>query len=719
MTRQALPHDEVRWTPKNLAPTLVLDGKSLTFFVYGKYASLSPTCGGNLELFSHYTRHFLHVLSICAERVVILDDGVLDQEGGVAKLETVKRRALESTSKLFQTHGMEEVLPPFGCQVFFSVARALSNVDVITCDGEADSVVASMANRHQGIAVSSDGDFYMYALDVGFINVRDFLVSAVGEPPSVTAKVFRSASLTEALGVEFRHLPFIASLIGNDYVARKSLAPFYHGLGINMAVPFRDHGYDDRFPDLIKALSRYVWSNAPETVTEQSLADFFSAICRKARLERGVPAGAAPEALVRSHEHVMAQLRFAFESFCEADPEKGYKRCQFGASLARTSVAEYAGAPVPYFSPDGLLPDEVIELRRNGRMGNAFSSAVYRVEHPITSLDGPLGRSEAVFNVIASLSGDVDYMVHCRNPNFKRHNFMIDLHKQELYEAVTTTKDICTPRRKRLLPSFVDIITNKNFPRENLRENFFRVVGMPMDWPEWFIKKYEAADPDVAKRLFPLCALLFLVDECFEQNLPVTDEEIFVLAACICHRRTSIGNLRAALPVMAPDSRWKWQTLCDIRRWTTVLRELSTLHKLFLEPLGCMEAVFALFDGPIVCSVLDQCRTKPMPFATLRLLMQIHNDDMFNDVIALLACIPLPRGRRPIAVARAQQVPMEPGIPVPPAPDLMFPKQLRCRDCNSMFEYSPFDQKKHADNGWNPPVRCRKCRPPRDPREHK
>lgn len=114
------------------------------------------------------------------------------------------------------------MIPPLTLEVCIQTLRELS-VSVYVCAGEADGVVAQLAEETQGYIVSKDTDMHIYPKSgKGYISLDSLAIPSFngrgGVKKVITATVCRAQDLATLLGLKLDMLPLFGTLVGNDYV---------------------------------------------------------------------------------------------------------------------------------------------------------------------------------------------------------------------------------------------------------------------------------------------------------------------------------------------------------------------------------------------------------------------------------------------------------------------------------------------------------------------
>ena len=137
---------------------------------------------------------------------------------------------------------------------------------------EADAAIASLANAWNCPVLTSDSDFYIFDIEVGYIPLNFLKWQSNG----LTARIFQRRYLAQHFGILPELLPLFASLVGNDYVSLEVLEP------LNRALKLR--GKEAKFSGIAKILSR---SNT-ETVALKSALQRVSSHESRDQLEKAV-----------------------------------------------------------------------------------------------------------------------------------------------------------------------------------------------------------------------------------------------------------------------------------------------------------------------------------------------------------------------------------------------------------------------------------------------
>ena len=144
---------------------LVVDGCRVSHFLY---RTLEWGLGGEYCEYGHKVREFFEKLKIRfgTENLTVVMDGcsfspAKKKEGRIYSTHDTTENAKKGGSKSFMY------------AVFMDILRQLDWVTIFVAEGEADHVIASLANHYQCPVLSDDSDFFIFNLKHGYIQLKD------------------------------------------------------------------------------------------------------------------------------------------------------------------------------------------------------------------------------------------------------------------------------------------------------------------------------------------------------------------------------------------------------------------------------------------------------------------------------------------------------------------------------------------------------------------
>ena len=207
------------WERKELKGRLVVDGDNIKYCLWKVWCDWSH--GGQFGEFRDSVKRFYQGLLRGGIIPIVLLDGI--NYTGQKWSTTVERREqrFESLHKKMHTSEVvkEKVVPALGEVVYLQVLSELE-VRYIVVDGEADDVVAEIANYYECPVLSSDSDFYMYDLKGGYVpmNDRNNYKLADNKSQKIEADVYYFQNLCAQLEFEDEGVRLIIpALAGNDF----------------------------------------------------------------------------------------------------------------------------------------------------------------------------------------------------------------------------------------------------------------------------------------------------------------------------------------------------------------------------------------------------------------------------------------------------------------------------------------------------------------------
>ncbi|XP_073340675.1 single-strand DNA endonuclease ASTE1 [Pagrus major] len=195
---------------------LVIDGCNLLHLLYFD-SGLDQNHGGEYAAFEALVERFVAALRACEIQPYVVLDGGTDPSD--KKLETVTQRAEDRILRAHRaaSDGSRENIVPSLVKVVFRQTLARLEVPSAKCYGEADQEIAALANAWDCPVLSSDSDFYIFALSAGLLPLAHFRWAAA-ERSCVPCRNYKTSNICVRFGIEPPLLPAFAALAGNDYV---------------------------------------------------------------------------------------------------------------------------------------------------------------------------------------------------------------------------------------------------------------------------------------------------------------------------------------------------------------------------------------------------------------------------------------------------------------------------------------------------------------------
>lgn len=213
---------------------VIIDGNNLYHFLYYN-SHVQYLYAGDYDTFERQTELFFKALSICGIKPYVIFDG--GYEINDRKLKTTLRRASQRIhlSDLIQSGQLRaKILPILTYETFLNVLLKLE-IPHATCDFEADSEIASLANAWECPVISNDSDFFVFNIAGGYIPF-DYLDTQVHHEPSgetyLAVRIYFVESFQQSFkSVKWNFLPVIAALLGNDYTDPLVFSKFLAKIG--------------------------------------------------------------------------------------------------------------------------------------------------------------------------------------------------------------------------------------------------------------------------------------------------------------------------------------------------------------------------------------------------------------------------------------------------------------------------------------------------------
>lgn len=204
------------WTRENIAGFLVIDGFSLCYYLY----SFDWSHGGQYPQFHNFVIEFFEALRLSKIDPIVVFDGIDYKQEKVATtmrrrkemIVTINEHVVRSRSR--RLGAVNKILPLLAKEEFQCTLSSLF-VEQVVVDGEADAIIAQLANYYSCPVLSKDSDFYMYTLKGGFIPTDRFH----WKTKPIVADVYHIGKLLDQF--EFRHESvrlIIPAISGNDFL---------------------------------------------------------------------------------------------------------------------------------------------------------------------------------------------------------------------------------------------------------------------------------------------------------------------------------------------------------------------------------------------------------------------------------------------------------------------------------------------------------------------
>ena len=200
-----------RWKREKICGKLVIDGKSLCYHLY----SFDWRYGGQYPQFHECILEHFKALSMSGIEAIVVYDGV-DYKQEKVKTTMKRRKEMIQSIKLSagSTPSACNVIPLLAIEEFQHTLHGL-NVTQVVCDGEADLIIAKLANYYICPVLSKDSDFYMYALRGGFIHTNKLQWNR----KPILADVYYVSAFVDQFKLQHESVRLIIpTFVGNDFL---------------------------------------------------------------------------------------------------------------------------------------------------------------------------------------------------------------------------------------------------------------------------------------------------------------------------------------------------------------------------------------------------------------------------------------------------------------------------------------------------------------------
>uniref|UniRef100_A0A1X7UUV5 Uncharacterized protein n=1 Tax=Amphimedon queenslandica TaxID=400682 RepID=A0A1X7UUV5_AMPQE len=229
-----------QWRTIEVRGRLIIDAMSVCFVIHENNRIDWLHGGQYWELRQSYKRFITSLLESGIEPIVIFDgiDYTGKKSGVMLDRKESARQAISdildkddaesnsstgsSASRLDKQHDFSKpapsqgstVIPLFAQAVFCETLRELG-VRFVYADGDADSIIASIANYYSCPVVSNDSDFFFFNIRAGYIPFYNLH----WEQQPVTAQVYYYLYFVDNFNFKSLEVPLlIPAILGNDYI---------------------------------------------------------------------------------------------------------------------------------------------------------------------------------------------------------------------------------------------------------------------------------------------------------------------------------------------------------------------------------------------------------------------------------------------------------------------------------------------------------------------
>ncbi|XP_063874153.1 protein asteroid-like isoform X2 [Scylla paramamosain] len=214
---------------------VVIDGNNLAHVLYFECTGINAAFGGDYDKYASFVEEFFKGLQVCEVYPIVIMDGgqPLDNK----KMDTVRERVTNQIQTCLNISPSSQyrlkVFPCMGRDVFVSTLKKMGIV-VLQTDFEADLEIAMLAKELGLTVLSNDSDFYMF--NVPFVPLSSITYNKVSTGKRkrsnemfsyINCNHFSQEKFCQVTGIDPAHLPILATLLGNDYLAFDHFKDFY------------------------------------------------------------------------------------------------------------------------------------------------------------------------------------------------------------------------------------------------------------------------------------------------------------------------------------------------------------------------------------------------------------------------------------------------------------------------------------------------------------
>ncbi|GFO47092.1 protein asteroid homolog 1-like [Plakobranchus ocellatus] len=213
--------------------SVVLDGNNFYHYLYHA-CHLQCNFGGDYDVYRTKIIATFQSMKECGITPYVVLDGAYTVDG--RKLKTSLSRAvtrINLVESIANGHS-GQVLPALAYETFIQVITE-SGIPHAMCQFEADSEIATLANKLQCPVISNDSDFYIFDLRYGFLPL-DYVHFRPVRKQSTENKTHSYIHcykyhvddfISSFEGLNRSTLPIFATLLGNDYIDNRAFSVFY------------------------------------------------------------------------------------------------------------------------------------------------------------------------------------------------------------------------------------------------------------------------------------------------------------------------------------------------------------------------------------------------------------------------------------------------------------------------------------------------------------
>ena len=228
-----------KWRNIQVRGKLVLDAMSICFCIHKKY-QIDWSHGGQYWELRQYFMGFIDSLLMSGIEPIVIFDGIdftgnkgsemmkrkegarrcilniIDNAGGTpAQTSTAPSASPATQAPASSAPAANSDVIPLFTEMVFSETLKEKGVKFVYADGDADSVIASIANYYSCPVVSNDSDFFLFNIKGGYIPFQKFK----WERQLVTAQVYDYTEFVSSFQFQTLDLPLlIPAIVGNDCI---------------------------------------------------------------------------------------------------------------------------------------------------------------------------------------------------------------------------------------------------------------------------------------------------------------------------------------------------------------------------------------------------------------------------------------------------------------------------------------------------------------------
>jgi len=319
---------------------VVIDGNNLYHFLYyGRH--IRCAFGGDYDTYRKRIIQTFDSFSACGITPYIIFDGAYTRDG--RKLHTSISRAKARIRLVDCVTNTErgQALPALAYETFIQTLNELK-IPQVTCQFEADSEVAVLANKMNCPVISNDSDFYIFDIPAGFLPLDyiDFNVltkyNEAGDEQYkfLFVRKYHIDELVDSFdGLSRSVLPLFASMLGNDFINANAFQSFYSRFKVPKVVSKKFH----LPPKLHKVINVLHWLHSNKEDMDEAMDKLLEFVHEKRR------------------DKIKKMLTTSVQGYCNTHTFEGfdlykYFNCKVGERLVITVSDEfqhYGGTPFP------------------------------------------------------------------------------------------------------------------------------------------------------------------------------------------------------------------------------------------------------------------------------------------------------------------------------------------------------------------------------------